>query len=343
MKRFFAIIVAVLSVITAMSQSSGIILSYNKGEQLKYYNTDQINQAVNDAEVNDTIYFGPGEYDLRSLPEYQSYSNRCINKPLVFIGSGAHDGGTRFNSNYADRIFLTVDAMMDESKRIFSFEGINLDGSSVIPHSNIKQLRFSNTKINYFYDRVDREELEDHPYIDELIIDRSTLSYLRLDSCLTKHVSVYNSKITQRAYGGCDASFGVAAFDHCYINYLNKNFIGLVQHSIICDASDAGSKTSFENCQYRRNCENVMKNECTQITDGYDSDIQNLDNDPSSLGMCNDGTFYGTLGGKAPFSLYPSYPTADTSIDPDTNKAKSSIDYDELNKKLTITVKRLGE
>lgn len=343
MKRFFAIIVAVLSVMTAMSQSSGIILSYNKGEQLKYYNTDQINQAVNDAEVNDTIYFGSGEYDLRSLPEHQSYNYRCINKPLVFIGSGAHDGGTRFKNNYADRIYLTVDAMMDESKRIFSFEGINLDGSNVIPHSNIKQLRLSNTKINTFYDRVDREELEDHPYIDELIVDRSTLRYLRLDSCLTKHVSVYNSKITDRACGGCDATFGVAAFDHCYISYLNEDFIGLIQHSIIYKANYAGSQTSLENCQYRDECNAVMKNECTRITNGDNSDIANLDNDPSSLGMCNDGTFYGTLGGKTPFTLYPSYPTADTTIDPDTNKAKSSIDYDELNKKLTITVKRLGE
>lgn len=70
MKRVLSFIVAVMSVMTAMSQSSGIILSYNKGEQLKYYKNDQIAQAVNDAEVNDTIYFGPGDYKLQNLPEY---------------------------------------------------------------------------------------------------------------------------------------------------------------------------------------------------------------------------------------------------------------------------------
>lgn len=342
MKRFFAIIVAVLSVMTAMSQSSGIILSFNKGEQLKYYKYDQIGQAVNDAEVNDTIYFGTGEFDLRSLPEHGYSSYRCINKPLVFIGSGAHDGGTKFKNDYASRIYLKVDSLMDESKRIFSFEGISINGSVVVPHSNIKQLKFSNTKIETIQDRVEREVIEEHPYIDELIVDRCSIHYLRLDSCLTKHVSVNNSKL-QDVYGGCDSSTGVATFDHCYIAYLQENFIGLVQHSIIYRANYTGSQTSLENCQYRDVNSAVMKDECTQILNGYESDIANLDNDPSSLGMCNDGTLYGTLGGKTPYTLYPSYPTADTSVDPDTNKAKSNVDYDDLNKKLTITVKRLGE
>lgn len=338
MKRVLSFIVAVMSVMTAMSQSSGIILSYNKGEQLKYYKNDQIAQAVNDAEVNDTIYFGPGDYKLQNLPEYNNYYYRCINKPLVFIGSGAHDGGTRFTHNgFADRLYLTVDPAVDESKRIFSFEGINIDGPDFVPHSNIKKLKFSNSKIDYIYDRVDGESLEEYPYIDELIIDRSNLNYLRLDFCLTKHVSVYNSKIYQ-VYGGCDSSFGVATFDHCYIDLMVDNFIGLVQHSLVRDANSASPQASLVNCLYDYSGSST-KDECTY----YSGDYNELDNNPSSLGMCNDGTYYGTLGGKTPYTLYPSYPTADNSVDPDTNKAKSSIDYDELNKKLTITVTRLGE
>ena len=70
--------------------------------------------------------------------------------------------------------------------------------------------------------------------------------------------------------------------------------------------------------------------------------MNGLDDNPAQeFGNCSDGTYYGTLGANNPYSLYPSYPTADVSEDAN-GKPKSFIDYDSINKNMKVTVKLLG-
>lgn len=329
--------------VVAMAQNAGIILSYNKGKELKFYTSDELNKAINDAEVNDTVYFGPGTFSLANLPKYDtSYeNNRQINKPLTFIGSGAHAGGTFIEGNYD--IYLTVDISLDESKKIYNFEGLRFEinqnsGAGMVPYSNIKELNLKNVMLYRFVDMFSNVELDETYSIDNLNIDRCYLSGLYIIDFLTKHVNVNNTKMNNM-YGGCDSDYGVATLDHCYIGNIGDNTVGLIQHSLIYNTS-ADERTSIEDCWLYGNDGSANMTECRELSD---SKVSDLDNAPSSLGKCKDGTAYGTTGGIRPYTLYPQYPTPDTSVDSDTGKSRSYVDYDVLNKKLTITVKRLGE
>lgn len=333
MKRFLTLLAAILMVMTAMAQSSGIVLSYNKGKELKFYTAEKLANAINDAEVNDTIYFGPGVYYLDTLPKYDEYY-RQINKPLVFIGSGAQAGGTMLS--WQANIYINFDPSLDESKKSISFEGISFNDDYFIrPASYIKDLKFVNVQCKYAdYDAVTSSQ----PVIDNLTIDRCLMKTLDLRQYKTKHVNVNNSKIST-LYGGSDNS-SKAAFNHCYIEIVSEDFVGIIEHSLIKGIS-AAHQAHLENCcWYTDGGRDFSTSECTHISN---SKVSELDNNPFTLGNCNDGTPYGTLGGQTPYTLYPQYPTPDTSCDPDTNKSKSYVDYDSLNKKLTITVKRMGE
>lgn len=333
MKRFLTLIVAIMMFMLAMAQSSGIVLSYNKGKELKFYSSDQIAKAIEDAEVNDTIYFGTGTFSLNSLPRYNNC--RQITKPLVFIGSGAHSGGTFFN--LVSNLYLNIDSSIDEGKkRLFSFEGIDFGNSYyILPASDIEVLQFVNSVCKF----ADYNDLSSYyqPVIVEFKIDRCQIGILDMRRYKTKHINVNNSKISS-LYGGCDSS-SVAVFDHCFMEGISKEFIGIIKYSLI-RGIEAGNDTQLEDCYWYADGGNSYKINCKQIKD---SNVKKYDDDPSILGNCEDGTVYGTLGGKTPYTLYPQYPTIDTSIDPNTNKAKSYVEYDSLNKKLNITVKRLGE
>ncbi|MDE6480058.1 MAG: hypothetical protein K2L45_07280 [Muribaculaceae bacterium] len=324
MKRFLTLLSVIAMVMTAMAQSSGIVLSYNKGQELKFYGAYQLDKAIEDAEVNDTIYFGPGEYDLSVLPEKDSDSKKLI-KPLTFIGSGAHSEGTSFTG--VMDLYLDVDPSLDHSKKVFSFEGLRLDVFRIRPYSDLKELKLVNFRCNYY---SEIEEKDKGGIVDNLIIDRCSLSVLALDSYSTKHVTVNNTKIYQEFTGRSDSSYGIASFDHCLIEFSCGT--GIIRNSIIQEIQ-SGSATSYEHCVYNTDCygKSSLK-ECISRPKYWASD---LDKDPSSLGICEDGTVYGTLGGETPFTLFPQFPTADAS--------ESYLDYDALNKKLTINVKLLGD
>lgn len=336
MKRFLTFLAAIMMVMIAMAQSSGIVLSYNKGKELKFYASDKLNDAINDAEVNDTIYFGPGVFELVST----------ITKPLTFIGSGAHSEGTYlmpadYNSNdyRAVTIQLKIDSQLDKSKKTISFEGMNIAGNyyhevHIQSSSDIEVLKFVNVRLNDFKDH-------ESYVIGNFILDRCCLEYLDLGHFTTKHVSVNNTKFDTYPYGyvigGCDSSYGVATFDHCYIHYIRSSFVGLIKHSII-NTTYAGSDAALENCLWYKDNGDSSKTDCKNLNHPNIYDYESLYSE-----ICSDNTVYGTRGGETPYTYYPQYPTADTSDDPDTGKAKSYLEYDALNKKLTIKVKRLGE
>lgn len=341
MKRFLTLMAAVMTVMAAMAQSAGIVLSYNKGKELKFFKSNQLAEAIEEAEVNDTIYFGAGKYDLSGLPKYEasSYSDhKIISKPLVFIGSGGDDNSQSTLFTGANQLTLFADPSLDETKKNYSFEGIYFKTSynTIVPASNLNELKFINFqgKIN-----DNNSDSEDKFVINNLIINRCNIQDLNLSNFSTKRVDIQNTKFSNGIKGGCDSNFGIAALDHCFINSIDSNFIGLIQHSLIY-YTYAGNQTSLEDCCYYGESGDSSKDGCTKLNT---SSVSNLDNDSSSLGNCTDGTAYGTSGGNTPYTLYPQYPTADVSVDKETNKANSFVDYDSINKKLTITVKRLGE
>lgn len=190
-----------------------------------------------------------------------------------------------------------------------------------MPSSDLKEIKFVNVKNSY----IDKGYSQTEAFtVDNLIIDRCDFDYLDLRNLSTKNASINNTKIF-RLDGGCENSYG-ATLNHCSIASIGSDFVGLIQYSLIGDGL-SGTQCVYENCHYTGSSFNLYK----------------LDDNPSSLGKCDDGTVYGTLGGQTPYTLFPQYPTPDTSIDPNTGKSKSYVEYDGLNKKLTITVKRLGE
>lgn len=337
MKRFLTLLAAIMIVMTAVAQSAGIVLSYNKGQELKFYGANQLDKAIEDAELNDTIYFGPGQYDLSVLPEHNGDWSKKLIKPLTFIGTGSHSEGTRLIGEY--NIDIVIDSSLNDANRFISFEGINLEDAGISSYSDLTELKLVNVKLYRFVDKYSDVE-DQESIINRLIIDRSNIQRLYLANFLIRHVSVNNTKITYYLSGGCDSSYGVATFDHCFIQEISEDFVGLVKHSLIHTTS-AGEQASFDNSGlYSDENENSSKTECIFLSYYI---IDRVDDDPSSLGNCNDGTAYGTLGGTTPYTLYPQYPTADVSDNVDTGKPNSFVEYDALNKKLTISVKLLGE
>lgn len=346
MKRFLTFLAAIVIVMAAMAQSSGIVLSYNKGTELKYFAPNQLAAAINEAAVNDTIYFGLGNYDLSGLPGYEPShdgSDKLINKPLVFIGSRAYGYDENYNITKFTNIgnlYISADSSLDESKQKYCFEGIDINSewgnsTSIRPASNLNEVKLANFSGRY----SDENQYQEQQFvINSLIVDRCLMVELYLNSFQTRCADIHNTFIVSSIGGGCDKDFGVATLDHCLISNINSNFVGLVQHSLI-ETTSADNRTSLEDCYYRYEYGDAYKDGCTQI----DKNIGEINWDPSKLGKnCNDGTAYGTSGGVTPYTLNPQYPTADISIDADTNKAKSFVDYDNVNKKLTITVNLLG-
>ncbi|MDE7408766.1 MAG: hypothetical protein K2N09_01955 [Muribaculaceae bacterium] len=319
MKHFLTLFATIIMVMTAMAQNAGIVLSYNKGSELKFYSYDQLHKVIEDAEVNDTVYFGSGTIDISVLPTYNNNYQWCqINKPLTFIGAGAQEGGTKLSGN--KYIFLNIDPSLDHMKKVFSFEGIEFPSDRrIMPSSDLRDLKFVNVKSGY----IDKGNSQEKTFVvDNLIIDRCSFYQLSLKNFSTKKATINNTKIAVLE-GGCDSS-GVATLEHCSISRISSDVIGLIKYSLY-ETDFSGTQCVLENC-FRIN-----------------SDLDRVDDNPSSLGKCDDGTVYGTLGGQTPYTLFPQYPTPDTSIDSNTGKPKSYVEYDSLNKKLTITVKRIGE
>lgn len=337
MKRFLTLMVAIITVIAATAQNSGIVLSYNKGKELKFYSANSLEAAIEDAEVNDTIYFGPGKYNIGYLPVSKTNADvKLITKPLTFIGSGGSSAGSRLTGG---QIAISIDSSLEDSKKNVSFEGLNIDQNYIASYSDLNELKLVNVSLSSFKD-YDESDSSVKGVINNLYIDRCNIDVLDLGGFLNKHVNVNNTKIQDYIAGGADRSYGVATIDHCYIEVVDGSFVGLVQHSLIYSMY-ADIDASFENCgYYYRSNYNSSLTECKFIDEDR---LYDFDNDPSSLGNCNDGTFFGTLGGKTPYTLYPQYPTANTLNNSETGKSNSFVDYDAINKKLTITVKRLGE
>lgn len=338
MKHFLTLITALMTVITAMAQSPGIVLSYNKGQELKFFKSNQLADAIDAAEVNDTLYFGSGTYNINNLPDYNSDYNtkRCqINKPLTFIGIGCdNNDGTVFYSStgaYSMTCFLNIaDSGIEKTKRNFGFEGICFDCFTIHLATDLNKLELVNCSVEV----NDRNDYNDtYCAIDTVRIDRCSGRSLLFPGRRIKCMEINNSRYFGQQSnkwdwskpsisGGCDSNFEMASISHCYLGYIPTGFEGKVQYSLIksCD-----SKTvSLEDCI-------------------VDSNAENLDDDPTSLGDCKDRTAYGTSGGSTPYTPYSQYPNPDTSIDVTTNKPKSYVDYDALNKRLTVTVKLMGK
>ena len=104
MKRILTLLAAITMVMSAMAQSAGITLSTNNGEELRFFRADQLQQAIDEAQANDILYFASGYYDLNQI-------NHKITKPLTFIGTGAQGvdkGGTNFSYSYYNNLEIDI-------------------------------------------------------------------------------------------------------------------------------------------------------------------------------------------------------------------------------------------
>ena len=346
MKRIFSLLAICTFGLAAMAQNAGILLSYNKGEELKFYRSNDLAKAIDDAEVNDTLYFGAGDYDLVQFPQYENSTNtdhRQLTKPLTFIGAGAQDNGTRFTRGF--NLFINIDpSIKDESKRNVSFEGINFSSRwDIFPASNINELKFVNSNMRFSDNGYSDYYMQEEPdyKVNKLIIDRCRMDNLSLTGNKVGKADVKNTKIEGYVYGNCSDNSAAAALNHCYIGYIDSNFIGLITNSFIY-YDYASAENVLQDCYYYGSYYSEGNSTVEDCKTLDTSDVDYCDNNPSPYGNCSDGTLYGSLGGNNPFTLYPSYPTPDTTVDSNDNK-KSFIDYDIINKNLTVTVTLLGE
>lgn len=337
MKRIFSLLAVCTLAIAAMAQNAGITLSYNKGKELKFFRSNQLMEAINAAEINDTLYFSAGSFDFYQLPQINDdYYAREWSKPLVIIGAGAqNENGT--SVSMPGTLYLKFDESIPDAQRNVSFEGIYIP-NWVCPASAINNLTFKNFRGD-FYDRNDliRNEYDEedwvkpHTYIKNVVFDECYMDHINLEERNVDNMQVLNTKVGN-VNGQCSERESLKfSLDHCRISELHDGFNGLVQNSAIrWDYSGADSQIKASG-MYSSNNNSLRDEKCVTLSDFYwDGDEALTANDGSVT--LNDGTMMGTLPS---FSLYPSYPTLDPK--------ESEIDYDGINGKVTITVKLLGE
>lgn len=340
MKRILTLFAVLSMVLPAMAQNQGIMLSYNKGQQLKFYRSDQLMKAINEAEVNDTLYFSSGSFDFNQLPQINGdYYRREWSKPLVLIGAGAQDeNGTSMSMD--GTLFLKFDDSVPLEKRNMSLEGIRIP-NWVCPASEINQLSFVNFRGD-FYDRNDLIETpgdadenwqKPHTYIQKAIFDQCVMEHINLDERNIDNCMVKNSKINYLE-GKCSDRIEGQAFslDHCRVGDLNNSFEGLIQNSLVRYDHGNGS-VQLNSCGiYSSDNNSIRDNKCVGISwidDIFGNDI------PSA----NEGTLVledgSNMGTSPQFSLFPSYPTIDPS--------QSEIDYDGINKAVKVSLTLLKQ
>lgn len=333
MKRILTLIVVFFTMISTFAQSSGITLSYNKGQELVLFSSDQLAEAIEVAEVNDTIYLSQGVYSLDKLPKYLGSSDqnaRQLVKPLVFIGAGSYSTGTVIR---ADELYINIDPSIDLDKRVISFDGIEFSDTSVyesltnlILISDISELKFLDTKFDFI--------IKSDAHIDNLFVTFCESFVLNIGENNVGKVIV-NYSYVSNVYGKCKDGNASYYFDHCLIKSLKDNFTGFVTHSVIVEILVTNPETRVFDCVYKS-----VNNSNKNILDNCKSpDLPNVFNNIFLLrfggaddyyewfGNCSDGTVYGMYGGVNRPTLNHIYISG------------SKIEYDAINKKLIITVK----
>lgn len=310
--------------LTAMAQSAGITLSSNG--TLKFFRSDQFGDAIDAAQPNDTIYFAPGEYQINKLWEWDNWNSRKITKPLVLIGAGGHENGTRFSTSSSQSLY--IDLSQYDTNNNFSMEGIRYNGGRIIVASDIDNLTFRNMYVQEFGYTVNDTVTAK---VNNMLVDRCHItSEVELGNDRVASANFLNSKINN-IKGSCTNN--IPAANHCKLWNVDSSFTGFILNSFIRYGDVTNS--SLENCGYYSVSGVSETNTKNSFNIGYDFD--GYDDNPSQLDasyVSNDGTPMGTSGGDNPFSLYPSYPTPDVT--------KSTIEYDVNNKKLNVTIKLLG-
>lgn len=349
MKRIFTFIASIVMVLSGMAQSSGILLSYNKGEQLKFYVRNDLQKAIEDALIGDTLYFSAGSFSFSFLPQIDdNYYRREWTKPLVMIGAGAQDSnGTTFS--IPGTLYLNFDQNVPIEKRNLSFEGIYLSSSKVCQMSDVNELTFKNFRGNTISDNDDLTKQPDDadaswkfPAIQKLTMDNSQINDFSFAYGWCYKIGIYNSKFNS-FNGRCNPNEGqtAAIIDHCRIDRLFGWTTGIVKNSLIMsDQSGENGTVQINNCGWfgSNNSANSPKTGCVELSSSFNWDGDNI---PTVTGggslTLSDGSSMGTT---SDYSLYPSYPTLYYNSEDTENT--SNIDYDTINKKITIKVKVLG-
>lgn len=339
MKRILILLSVCLMTSVVLAQNAGIMVSVNKGKDgLKFFRSNQLMEAIEAAEINDTIYFTAGSFDFYQLPDIDGdYYKREWSKPLVVIGAGAQDdNGT--SVSMPGTLFLKFDESIPLEKRDVSFEGMYIP-NWVSPGSEVNELTFRNFR-GTFYDRNEllqnEEGTEDwerpHTYIHKVDFDNCYMDQINLEERNVYKIEVNNSRISA-VNGACaEVSEGQTfTLDHCRISEVSSGFWGLVMNSLI-RFDYSGADGQFNSCGiYNRELNPSKDKNCVSVGYFYyeDNDMPSA-NDGGSTKLA-DGSYMGLT---EDYTLYPSYPTLDVK--------KSEIDYDSINKQISITVKLLG-
>lgn len=340
MKRILTLLAVFTMVLSAMAQSektTGIMLSKDKGKELRFYNKNQLMKAIAEATENDTLYLSAGSFNFNQLPKIkESSDHREWSKPLVVIGAGAQNGTS---VTMDGTLYLNLDKFPLEQRNV-SFEGIYIP-NWVSPASEVNELSFINYR-GTFYDSNNLIETPDdadeswekpHTYIKKVIIDRCQMESIDLQEENVKDIYVSNSKVTSAVNGRCtivpEMNGQLFTLDHCRIQDVGSNFEGLVQNSMI-NYDYASSASTFDSCGVNYgDYSSSNRPNCVHIN-GFDVGSD----DAPTLWDPNQGNsdVLQDMGTTSSFSLYPSYPTL--------NVEESEIDKFDDSIKITVGVQK---
>ena len=309
------LVALVLSTVQAKADLGASVMLRHNG-QTKFYQWDQVQNAVDDAVDGDTIYLTEG-----------NYAPFNIDKRIMVRGAGPTtvvEGRCIINIQNDQKLVMPV-----------------LDAISFTENVHVsragRQLTFRKVKMTNltFWDNGDSN-------IEDMKLDRCDITSMMLLPVRVRSLNCFNSKINELQPR--DHTNGNLTFTHCNIAAITDTITAQFNSCVLVRASSQRGNyyynclkgCVFNNCIYRENTgtnnfyvdsSNTFIN-CKSVSH-YTLDTNNVMNFSSTDYISSlDGTMIGCYGGQYPYNLNPDLPQL----------TKHAVKVDAANKKLNVTL-----
>lgn len=297
----FVFLFTVVSLVVNADIAKSVMLHHNG--QVKLYDYNEVQKAVDDAVDGDTIYLTQG-----------TFAPFNINKRIMVRGAGSGtiiEGDCTINISGEEKLHMPVlDAI--------SFSG-NVNVASAYRQFTLRKCKMQNLNFTgaEFHDaKMDR-------------------CFVFKTFNLTKNVREFNAIGSKIAYlHPDDHTDGQLVFEHCNIYTVNDTISATFISSVVYRSTTNNNVNSCKNfvgcvfisCGVSSN--NVGTDNTNIDTVGYVALYENCEHNGASGTSSVDGTKVGCYGGQYPFTLEPELPKV----------TKHVITLDAANKKLNVTL-----
>lgn len=355
MKRFLTFLIfAVFLVVSVHAETGRITLS--SGGKHTYFRADKLQDAINAAQPNDTIYLSPGifrgvyeEYTNDEGDKVENYTLR-ITKPLTFIGTGSqirpHDSSGQSTRGSMDKITCTLNSASN-SNSVINATVISID--IAVPSASDKMV-FEGILFDTFWPETSSNSHDKHIKSESDLLSLifkncaicSVYSYeMVLSFTIYERAILYSDKtIKNLIIDNCDFLSGSIDLSGVRTAKLSNSFFNKIlsqnqddDNSSVVDVSHCFASIVDVN-SYQVKIENSFvptTNAAYDYVNCFDCEgsfTMSAEYIINAGYACTDGTAIGPHGGDTPISHLPALITLDFE--------KSNVSYNPSTRKMDI-------